>query len=1158
MEKKQSVDFHSIQKVLKRCLFFNLLTLLLSGVTLVAFAHNSIFEQNYTLNLSYKNAPIGKVLDEVSRQSGIRIAYSNEQVAVKKTVSVNIRTSSIEVALKAILGKEYSFKQIDDYIAIARRTDETSNVQSNNVSQQKKHKISGLVTDTDGNPVIGATVTVSGTTNGVVTDMEGRYTINAAEGEKLIFRFIGFNQEERTVKKEAVINVRMMEASVGLEDVVVIGYGQQKKESVVSSINTISAAQLSMPQRSLKNSVAGQIAGVIAIQRSGEPGNDDAAFWIRGQSSYAGGTSPLVLVDGVPRSMSDIDVDEIETFSVLKDAAATAVYGAEGANGVVLITSKRGKAAKTAVSFNAQYSIVSPTRMPELLPSYEYLSLYNEGLWNNAGNPEVFKGTYTDEVLEKYRTGVDPDLYPNVNWMDLLKTTTHNQRYTLNFRGGSEKTKFFVSTAYYSEDGIFKSNPIEQYDANIGLQRFNLRSNVDMTLSPTTKMAVDMSGQYKMRNAPGTSSDAIFSALTLFPTHLIPMYYSDGTSSDHKLAADGRYNPYNLMNHTGYSKEWQAYIQTKVTLEQQLDFITKGLSVKGSVSFDADFASTTKRTKAAHTFFAKGRDDEGEIIYEEINVGSALSNPTYSASSGTKKIYIEGSFNYKQTFAQKHDVTGLLLYMQKETQSQKVDGLALLPYRKQSLVARATYGYDNRYMLEGSFGATGSENFISGHRWGIFPAVGAAWFVSHEKFMQPVEDLISKLKLRASYGITGNDNIGASSRFPYREALSTSDSGYSMGLNPGSSGGATNGISNGIVENTFPVLTLTWEKETKTNVGADLGLFRGRVDLSVDWFSNERSNILIQRKTIPTASGFRVNPWQNFGITNNKGFDASLIVKQTAGAVNLSARGNITYAKNKVVEYDEIPQAYDYQYYTGNSIGQPLTYISQGLYTPDDFNITPNGEGGNTYTLKPGLPVPSAKVAPGDIKYKDLNEDHIIDSYDMTYKNNLYPNNPQIVYGFGLNAEWKGFFAGIFFQGVAKSSTNLLSQVANFIPFYNGTDNSSARMEALDRWTAADPYNQNVLYPRVHPEKYTHNLENSTWWYRDASFLRLKNVEFGYQFDKRAIQKLHMTNLRVYVQGTNLAVWDNVKYWDPELGSSNSGAKYPICGTWTLGLEVAF
>lgn len=461
MKKNYFMPFLSPKKY-KKALLVGLLALPVGYPPLPLSAKElSIFEQSYSLNLKFRNESLGSAIEQISRQAHVRIIYSNDQVDTRKKVNADIQTSDIREALLAVLGDGYAFKQENNYITILRVKSESSAVIA---SQQKKSTVTGLLTDADGNPIIGATVGIKGTTHGVTTDMDGRYILNdVTNGDIIEFRYIGMVTEERTYKGEETINIRMLEASVSLDDVVVIGYGQQKKESVVSSLNTIGPKELTIKQRNLRNVLAGQIAGVIAVQRSGEPGNDAAAFYIRGQSSYAGGTNPLVLVDGVPRDMDDIDVDEIESFTVLKDASATAVYGAEGANGVVLITSKRGMVQKTQVSFSAQYSIVTPTRMPETLNAYDYLSLYNEAVWNDQGNPTNFNPQYSQEVLDLYRTGADPDLYPSVNWYDLLQEHTQSQRYTVNFRGGSEKVRFFASGAYYSEDGIFDSNPTEKY-----------------------------------------------------------------------------------------------------------------------------------------------------------------------------------------------------------------------------------------------------------------------------------------------------------------------------------------------------------------------------------------------------------------------------------------------------------------------------------------------------------------------------------------------------------------------------------------------------------------------------------------------------------------------------------------------------------------------
>ena len=1116
------------------------------------------------ISISFQEIPLKEAIQKIEKASNYVFFYDATETNVEQSVSLNAQNEEIRLAIRRMFAPtDISFSFQKNQILLEKKKN------AETIKKGAPRTVSGVITDNLGEPIIGATVTIKGTVTGVLTDIDGKYSKNTREGEILEFRYIGYNSIEQKVKKSDVMNITLEESNINLDDVVIVGYGSQKKESVVSSVNSIKPSEIAIPARSLNNTLAGQIAGVIAIQRSGEPGNDDADFWIRGQSSYAGGTSPLVLVDGVPRSMSDIDVDEIESFTVLKDAAATAVYGSEGANGVVLITSKRGRAQKTVVTFNAQYSIATPTRMPELMNSADYLSMWNEASWNDANNPDwtnylANQAPYSSDELNMYRSGVDPDLYPNSIWTDLLSKHTENQRYTINFRGGSEKTRFFVSGAYYQENGIFKSNPLDDYDANIGLKRYNLRSNVDMDITPTTKLSVDMSGQYKTQNNPGNTSDQIFKHIVLFPTHLVPFLWSDGTAAVCSTDADGRYNPYNLLNYSGYSKGWSAALQTKATLKQQLDFITKGLSIQGSISFDADYSSTRKRTMSPAKYTVSGRNEDGSLNKSLFAEGSPLGDVSFSATSGTKKIYIEAQLNYARTFGKKHDVTGVLVYNQKETEyqgsknssgSDVVGGLKLLPYRKQNVVARGTYTYDGRYVLEASFGATGSENFAQGNRWGIFPAVGGAWNIHAEKFMQKdnILNILNKLRLRASYGITGNDNTG-SDRFVYRELLTDSGS-MNLGLNQGTNGGPTKDWGR-IYENTFAAPSLTWEIEKKANFGIDMGLFRGRVDITADYFSNRRENILIERVTIPTATGFRNNPWQNFGITTNKGVDASLVVKHNIGDWSFSGRGNITYAVNKIVEKDEIPQAYSWLAQTGTSIGVNKIYVAEGLFTNDDFNISQNSDGSYNYQLKDGIPTYDANVKPGDIKYKDLNGDGTINDNDQTYYSGIYPNNPQIVYGFGVNVQYKGIYAGIFFQGVGKASTNLKANTSYFVPFANGKDQSSARAEAINHWSANNPDNTNVLYPRLHTNEYANNTLNSTWWYRDGSFLRLKNVELGYQFDKRLVQKWKMQNLRIYVQGSNLAVWDHIKMWDPEIG--NSGAKYPLNATWTLGLDVTF
>lgn len=1121
--------------------------------TIFSYAGNLAYAQNQTFTFQLKNVSIKTVLQTIEKQSEFIFMYRSDLLDTSKKVSVNADKQSVSQILDQILaGTNVAYEINDRQILLKKTTDVESEV-TQIPGSAKGSTISGLVTDGDGNPVIGATVQIKGSNTGVITDVNGRYSIKAKVGQILVFSYIGYNQEEREIKSSAAINVKMLESSTNLEDVVIIGYGQQKKESVVSSVNSISSKELQMPTRSLTNNLAGQIAGVLAVQRSGEPGRDDAQFWIRGISSFMGGTDPLVLVDGVPRSMSDIGVDEIETFTVLKDAAATAVYGAEGANGVVLITSKRGKSQKPTLDVRAEFGMNKPTRLPRLMGSYDYARLYNEAAWEDAGNPtKGFVAPYSDEVLEMYRTGADPDLYPDADFLSLLKDQSFNQRVTLNLRGGGERVRYFVSGAFYHEDGIYESRASDLYDANIGLSRYNIRSNIDIDVTKTTLLSVDISGQYTDSHYPGISTESIWGSLFSFAPNEFPLIFSDGTISESKLYNNMQEtaNPYNKINESGYQDNWEAFIQSKLTLDQKLDFITKGLSLKLSGSFDADYYSQTRRTKEPKSYRLEVVD--GVRQYIMVNEGKPnLTDPINNGTGGEKRIYLEGSLNYKRVFNDVHDVSGMLLYMQKERQTQG-DGL---PFKKQSFVSRVSYGYDGRYMLEGSFGMTGSENFAKGHRWGIFPAFGAAWYISNEAFMQSCSDVLNKLKLRASYGLTGNDDIG-STRFPYRGSLSDSAPGYNFGFSDGPNGGVSNGYG-GIIEELFESPFLSWEIEEKKNIGLDLGLLDGRIDMSVDYFHNNRRNILMQRNTVSGVAGFRQNPWQNYGKVRNSGVDGNIVFRQNIRDWVLSFRGNFTYAHNKIIEYDEVAPLYDYQRYTGNILGKPQLYIADGLYAEDDFDIVVDPTtGSKQYTLKEGMPVPSGDVRPGDIKYRDLNGDKKIDSYDATYDHDFYSENPEIVYGFGLNVEYKGIYAGVFFQGVANAAINLNGST-HFIPFNQGKL-GSVRCEAMNHWSSNDPTNTNVMFPRLHTENFVHNTYNSTWWYRDASFLRLKNLEVGYNFDKEWLKKCLMKQARIYIQGNNLAVWDHVKMWDPELGSAGAGIKYPINMTWTVGLELTF
>ena len=1020
-------------------------------------------------------------------------------------------------------------------------------------TNQSKLRITGVVTDANGESIIGATVMLKGTTIGTTTDLDGRYELYVnSKNASLEFSYLGYQTEIVKISGKKNINVILYEDSKALDEVVIVGYGTQKKESVVVSQSSVKVSNLVVPTRSLNNSLAGQVAGLIAVQRSGEPGYDNAEFWIRGVSTFAGGTSPLVLVDGVPRSMSDIEPDEIETFTVLKDAAATAVYGAEGANGVVLVTTKRGSVNKPKISFKTEHTLSTPTRLPEFVSSADYLDLYNEALRNDGELP-----MYSADLIAHYRNNDDPDLYPNSNWVDkMLKKNTYAQRYTLNMRGGTDKAKYFVSGAYMSESGIFKAQPNEYYDANIGVKRLNLRSNIDMKVSKTTDVSVDLALQYLVNNYPGTPTSSIFRSMLITPPHCFPAVYSDGTIATYEQERDGNMrSPYNLLNHSGYAKEYRTAIQSKVNINQKLDFITKGLSARVNMSYDYDAQMIVRRSYNPTRYHAVGRDENGVLQYNTVVSGDpGLSNPTNSGNTQNKKIYVDASINYKRTFNNRHDVGAMLLYMQKESQYHDNP----LPFRKQGVVGRVNYGYDSRYFVEANFGYTGSETFASGHRFGFFPSVGLAYYLSNEPFFpENWKKTVSKIKLRASLGRSGNDNTNGA-RFLYRPQYNMGAGGFTQGIGPD---GGLNSIGSGIVESRFEAPYLGWEIENKQNYGFELGLFNNQIQIVADYFRNERHDILLQRKTLPQIGGFRESPWQNFGKVRNQGFDMSMDVNHNIGDFKLSARGTFTFTRNKILEYDELPQKYSYQTITGTRVNENVLYIAERLYKEEDFIVKTNANGLKTYTLKPELPQSTlgGLLGPGDIKYVDVNGDGVIDSYDQV-RGIAHPSVPEIIYGFGLSGEWKGFYASIFFQGAGNSSVVLGgSTPEGWYPFAWGPEQSNYRTFALDRWTEENP-RQDVFMPRLHKMNNTarNNTVASTWWLRDGSFLRLKNIEIGYQVPKKCLTKLGIEAARIYLMGYNLAVWDDVKYFDPEAGNANAGMNYPLPRTFTFGLDFTF
>ena len=1015
-----------------------------------------------------------------------------------------------------------------------------------------KRRITGTVSDENGQPLPGAYVYIKDTKVGTTANLDGMYVIDIDPSDELTFSFIGYLEQTLKPGKSSTVNVSLQPDSNALEEAVAVAYGAQKRQAVVSALSTITTDDLKVTSTNITSSIQGQLPGLIAVQRNAEPGRDDAEFWIRGVSSFKGGTSPLVLVDGVERSISDLDADEIDSFSLLKDAAATAMYGAEGANGVILVTTKRGHIGKQQISLRVEQNLSVPYRIPDFVDSWDYMRLANEASFNDGLDPTK----YPDDLIALYESGADPDLYPNSQWTDLIARTVHGQRYTLNFRGGTENAKYFVSAGYQQKDGVFKKNPESKYNSNFSYDRFNLRSNIDLKVSKTTQLSVDLAGQYTMRRTANRSPDDVFVFMLHTPPHLFPFVYSDGSVSTYEKETDANNrNPYYMLYQQGYRREFQTNIQSRVNLRQDLKFITEGLSARAAVSFDLKETLYKLRDYHPSKYHAIGRDETtGELILNTVYNGSPDVDQVKITSSGyDRQIYIEAAIEYNRTFAGKHAVGAMGLYNQKERQTYD----DALTYRTQGLVGRVTYGYDNRYFIEANFGYTGSETFAKKNRFGFFPAVGVSYMISNESwYPEGLKNVLSSAKIRASVGRTGNDDTGTS-RFLYRATFSESGHTFNQGI---TSGGASNGLGAGIYDLQFENLTLGWEIEDKTNVGLDLSFFNRAIQIQADYFYNIRSAILLQRNTIPGYAGFHEKPWQNYGRVRNQGVDASIDMMKQFGDWKISARGTFTFARNKVLEIDELTPDEEYQRVTGTRINEQEVYIAERLYTEDDFIRSTNTNGTYAYTLRPGLPTPTfgGIIGPGDIKYVDMNHDGIIDTKDKVRGVGHPYKNPEINYGFGFNVEWKGIYASVFFSGVANTSILLASGNSTFWPFNWGVEKGNYRTAFLDRWTADNP-RQDVTYPRLHVG-YGNSIndEPSTWWLRDGSFLRLKNAEIGYVLPEKALKTLRISGLRFYLLGENLAVFDHVKFWDPEQGNRNKGVSYPMSHSFTLGVELDF
>lgn len=1001
---------------------------------------------------------------------------------------------------------------------------------SADVQEEKLIVVKGQVLDANGMPMPGVTISVKGLMQGIITDKDGFYIFNdVPSNSTLVFSFVGMKKQEIAVNGRATIDVRLQPDTEDLDEVVVVGFGTQKKMTTIGAQSSIKAEQLeTQPVSNISNTIAGRVAGIVAVQRSGEPGYDDSEIYIRGISSFtSGNSSPLVLVDGVERSFSQLDPQDIESFTVLKDASATAVYGVRGANGVILVETKKGSNSKPKVNIQASTGITQFTKVPEFADGVTYMKVANEA-YNNT-NPGAVP-LYSDETIQKTASGEDPDLYPNVNWIDeLFSQTGKTNRVNMNVDGGSEKAKYYLSMGYYDETGLYNTENMHDYNANIKYTRYNFTSNLSLDILKHTKLDFGASGYISNGNYPGGGTGAIWGNAYRATPITMPAIYSDGTFSGSSTGDVD--NPYNLLNNSGFSNVFKSQIWSNIKVTQDLSGILSGLKAYAMYSFDNYNEHNISRYKSVTTYQATGRDAEGNLIFgDPIGLGSDYLG--YSRSNGgSRQFYLEAAINYVNKFGL-HDVTAMVLY----NQSDRVDAFAgdfvsSIPYRFQGVAARATYSYANKYLAEANLGYNGSENFEKGERFGLFPSFGLGWVISEEQFFDRIEPAIQFFKLRASYGIVGNSNMDGR-RFAYLSDTNGGNGGYSFG----------NNVSNdydGLDVGNY-VADVTWETAVKMNYGIELRTWSEDLQLTVDYFTEDRTGIFRQRGDMPMYTGVKNNPWGNIGAIQNRGIEGSLVLnKQLGRDLSLELRGNFTWNRATIVDDANAPYPYPWQQRIGRKLGQRFGLTALGLFESE--NEIKNS------------PFQAGDIKPGDIKYKDMNGDGTIDDYDKGPIG--YGSIPEVVYGFGPSIRYKGWALGAWFKGISNVDISIGGE--GLQPFQQQGKRGNLFSNIDNRWTAENP-SQKVLYPRLtYPSSSNTNYNESSWWIKNGSFLRLQNIELSYTVSREKIAKIGLSSLRVYAIGYNVATFSEFDMWDVELGDGR-GDSYPLTKMYTIGIDFQF
>ncbi|WP_315563464.1 TonB-dependent receptor [Segatella oris] len=1010
-----------------------------------------------------------------------------------------------------------------------------------NALAQEQLNISGTVTDAAGEALIGVSVTVKDAKGlGTITNIDGKYNIKIQQYQTLVFSYIGYKPVSVLVKGDKkIIDVQMSEEKTNaIDEVVVTGLGTQKKLTVTGAITNVDVSQMKQfPSSNFTNALAGNVPGIIAMQSSGQPGKSTSRFWVRGISTFGASASAMILVDGFERNnIDDLNIEDIESFSVLKDASATAIYGSKGANGVILITTKHGKAGKININVKGEASYNTRTITPKFIDAPTYANLLNEARVTRNLAPQ-----YQPEELALIRSGLDPDFYPNVDWSKLLlKNGAMSYRADLSMSGGGNTARYFVSLSYVEDQGMYNTDETlrKKYDTNANYKRWNYRMNVDIDVTPTTIIKLGVSGNLNKRNSPGLGDQYLWSELFGFNALSSPVLYSNGYVPAYGNSVP-QMNPWVSSTRTGYNEDWDNNIQTNVTVDQKLDFITKGLSFTGRFGYDTYNSNHIYYRLWPAMYRANSRDSQGNIIWDKLFEETSMSQK--SGGDGSRHEFLEALLRWDRTFDKLHNFSAVSRFTQDEriqTRNIGTDIKNSVSKRNQGLAGQLTYNYALRYFIDFNFGYNGSENFADHHRYGFFPAFSLAWNVAEEPLVKKALPWLNMFKLRYSWGKVGNDNMG---RFPYLYTLDyTPNIGYNWGSN------LTSGTIPGIHYTQMASPNVTWEVARKTDFGFDFVAFDNKFSLTMDYFHEKRTGIFIQRMFLPDITGLESYPWANVGAVKSQGFDGNFQYKDHIGEINWTVRGNITYSKNTILERDEENNVYAYQYGKGYRVNQQRGLIALGLFRDyDDIRNSPKQSWGT--------------VQPGDIKYKDVNGDGIVDDGDRVAIGAT--DTPSLIYGLGASVSWRGFDLNLHFQGAGKYTFLINSGAVN--AFRDGRWGNILQGITDNRWISSDisgtkeTENPNAPYPRLSYGYNLNNQQSSSFWLRNGRFLRLKNLDIGYTLPKPMVNTIHLESVRIYISGQNLITWSPFKLWDPELDSRQRGQIYPITRSLTAGIQIS-